>query len=60
MLINSAFFGSYCVFAIPAAKVIEKIGYKRTMVVGLLIMAVGALLFVPAANVPSLHSFSRR
>ena len=57
MLINSAFFGSYCVFAIPAAKVIEKIGYKRTMVVGLLIMAVGALLFVPAANVPSFPLF---
>jgi len=49
MLINSAFFGSYFVFAIPAGLVIEKIGYKRTMVVGLLIMAVGALLFVLAA-----------
>jgi FHS family L-fucose permease-like MFS transporter len=40
--------------------VIEKIGYKKTMVVGLLIMAVGALLFVPAANVPPLGSFWRR
>jgi FHS family L-fucose permease-like MFS transporter len=57
MLINSAFFGSYFVFAIPAGKLIEKIGYKKTMVVGLLIMAVGALLFVPAANVPSFELF---
>jgi FHS family L-fucose permease-like MFS transporter len=57
MLINSAFFGSYFVFAIPAGMVIEKIGYKKTMVVGLLIMAVGALLFVPAANVPSFELF---
>jgi MFS transporter, FHS family, L-fucose permease len=57
MLINSAFFGSYCVFAIPAAKVIEKIGYKRTMVLGLFIMALGAVLFVPAANVPSFELF---
>jgi FHS family L-fucose permease-like MFS transporter len=57
MLINSAFFGSYFVFAIPAGKVIEKIGYKRTMVLGLLIMAVGALLFVPAANAPSFELF---
>jgi MFS transporter, FHS family, L-fucose permease len=57
MLINSAFFGSYFVFAIPAGLVIEKIGYKRTMVVGLLIMAVGALLFVPAANAPSFELF---
>jgi MFS transporter, FHS family, L-fucose permease len=57
MLINSAFFGSYFVFALPSGKLIEKIGYKRTMVVGLLVMAVGALLFVPAANVPSFQLF---
>ena len=57
MLINSAFFGSYFVFAIPAGKLIEAIGYKRTMVVGLVIMAAGALLFVPAANAPSFELF---
>src|ERR1700721_4087977 len=57
MLINSAFFGAYFVFAIPSGLVIEKIGYKKTMVVGLLIMAVGALLFVPAANAPSFELF---
>ncbi len=57
MFINSAFFGSYFVFGIPAGKLIEWIGYKRTMVVGLGIMAVGALLFVPAANVPSFNLF---
>src|SRR5271170_4634583 len=57
MLIQSAFFGAYFVFAIPSAMVIERIGYKKTMVVGLLVMAVGALLFVPAANVPSFELF---
>jgi FHS family L-fucose permease-like MFS transporter len=57
MLINSAFFGGYFVFAIPSGKLIEKIGYKKTMVVGLLVMAVGAVLFVPAANVPSFALF---
>jgi FHS family L-fucose permease-like MFS transporter len=57
MFINSAFFGSYFVFAIPAGLLIEKIGYKRTMVFGLIIMGVGALLFVPAANVPSFELF---
>jgi MFS transporter, FHS family, L-fucose permease len=57
MLINSAFFGAYFIFAIPSGKLIEKIGYKKTMVVGLLIMAVGALLFVPAADVPSFELF---
>src|SRR6202789_2645726 len=57
MFINSAFFGSYFLFAIPAGKLIEKIGYKRTMVAGLLVMAAGALLFVPAANAPSFGLF---
>jgi MFS transporter, FHS family, L-fucose permease len=57
MLINSAFFGSYFLFAIPSGKLIEKIGYKKTMVAGLLTMAVGALLFVPAANAPSFALF---
>src|SRR6202789_1029241 len=57
MLINSAFFGAYFVCAIPSGLLIEKIGYKKTMVVGLLVMAVGALLFVPAANAPSFELF---
>src|SRR5271156_1561894 len=57
MFINSAFFGSYFVFAMPSGKLIEKIGYKKTMVVGLLVMAVGAVLFVPAANGPSFALF---
>ena len=57
MLINSAFFGAYFIFAIPSGKLNEKIGYKKSMVVGLLIMALGALLFVPAADVPSFELF---
>jgi FHS family L-fucose permease-like MFS transporter len=52
-LINLAFFGSYFIFSIPASKVIEAIGYKRTMVVGLAVMALGVFLFLPAASVPS-------
>ena len=57
MLINSAWFGAYFVFALPSGKLIEMIGYKKTMVVGLLIMAGGALLFLPAADVPSFEFF---
>src|SRR5271168_1073715 len=57
MLVQFAFFSSYFVFAFPAGKVIEWIGYKRTMVVGLLTMTVGALLFVPASRVPSFALF---
>jgi len=57
MLVQLAFFMSYAVFALPAGKVVEWIGYKRTMVVGLLVMAAGALCFIPAANVPSYPLF---
>jgi MFS transporter, FHS family, L-fucose permease len=57
MLIQFAFFGAYFVFSIPSAKIIDWIGYQRSMVVGLLTMGVGAFLFVPAASVPSYPLF---
>jgi MFS transporter, FHS family, L-fucose permease len=57
MLIQFAFFGAYFLFSIPSAKVIDWIGYQRSMVVGLLIMGTGAFLFVPAASVPSYPLF---
>jgi len=50
MLATSAWFFAYLVFSVPSGKLIEKVGYKRTMVISLFIMVVGALLFVPAAN----------
>ena len=56
-LVQSAFFASYAIFSLPSGKLVEIIGYKRTMVVGLLVMAVGALLFIPAASVPSYPLF---
>ncbi len=57
MLVQFSFFGSYFIFAIPAAKLIDAIGYKRTMVVGLAVMAGGVFLFVPAASIPSYPFF---
>ncbi|WP_082661658.1 sugar MFS transporter [Terracidiphilus gabretensis] len=57
MLVQFAFFSSYFVFAFPAGKVIEWLGYKRTMVVGLVIMTAGAFLFIPASRVPSFDLF---
>lgn len=57
MLVQLAFFGSYFIFSIPSAKLIDWIGYKRSMVAGLLTMGVGAFLFVPAASVPSYPLF---
>ena len=40
---------SYFVMAIPSAKVLEKTGFKKGMGLGLIVMAVGALIFIPAA-----------
>ncbi len=57
MLIQFAFFSAYFVFSIPSGKLVDWIGYKRTMVAGLLTMSLGALLFVPAASVPSFPVF---
>ena len=57
MLIQFAFFGAYFLFSIPSAKIVDAIGYQRSMVVGLLTMGVGAFLFVPAASVPSYPLF---
>ena len=58
MFVQLAFFGSYFVFCdCPPRKLIEAIGYKRTMVVGLAVMAFGVFLFLPAASVPSYPFF---
>jgi MFS transporter, FHS family, L-fucose permease len=57
MLIQFAFFGAYFIFSIPSAKIVDWIGYQRSMVVGLLTMGVGAFLFVPAASAPSYPLF---
>jgi len=57
MLIQFAFFSAYFIFSIPSAKVIDWLGYKRTMVGGLFTMGLGALLFIPAASVPSFPLF---
>jgi FHS family L-fucose permease-like MFS transporter len=57
MLVQSAFFSAYFFFSIPSGKVIDWIGYKKTMVAGLFVMGIGALLFIPAASVPSFPLF---
>ena len=48
--VQSAFFGAYFLMSLPAGKVLEKLGYQRGIVTGLLVMAGGALLFIPAAD----------
>ena len=50
-LIQTAFFGGYFLSAVPAGRLLEKIGYRKGIVAGLLTCATGALLFIPAAAV---------
>ena len=57
LLIQFAFFSAYAVFGFAAGKIVEWIGYQRTMVVGLFTMGIGALLFIPAADIPSFPLF---
>ena len=44
------FFSSYFVFSYPGGKLVERVGYKKSMVTGLFVMAAGALGFLPAAH----------
>ncbi|WP_210515982.1 sugar MFS transporter [Hymenobacter terricola] len=48
-LINGCFFGAYFLMSIPAGKLVARVGYKRGMLVGFAVAAVGAYLFYPAA-----------
>jgi FHS family L-fucose permease-like MFS transporter len=50
MLVQSAFFAAYFIISIPAASLVRRIGYMRSAVVGLLLMTVGCLLFIPASS----------
>jgi FHS family L-fucose permease-like MFS transporter len=50
-LIQVAFFSGYCLSALPAGRLLETIGYKNGIVVGLVTCAAGALLFIPAASI---------
>jgi MFS transporter, FHS family, L-fucose permease len=56
-LVTFAFFISYTVMAIPSSIVLKKIGFKKGMSLGLAIMALGTLIFVPAANAESYTLF---
>ena len=56
-LVATAFFIAYTVMAVPSSFVLRKTGYKKGMALGLLIMAVGAMLFVPAANARDYNMF---
>ncbi len=49
-LVNLAFFISYGVVSIPAAALVRRVGYMRGATIGLVVMAAGCLLFIPASQ----------
>lgn len=57
MLLDSAFFGAYFVMALPAGRVVARVGYKMGIVIGLLVAGAGALLTLPAAQMGSFNLF---
>jgi MFS transporter, FHS family, L-fucose permease len=56
-LVTFAFYISYFVMALPASEVLKRTGLKNGMMLGLLVMAAGALLFIPAAYARSYMLF---
>ncbi|HJX22748.1 MAG TPA: hypothetical protein VJ454_17255, partial [Steroidobacteraceae bacterium] len=50
MLIQFTFFSTYLVMSLPAGRVVAQLGYKPSIVIGLLVAALGALAFYPAAK----------
>jgi len=49
MLVQFSFFGAYFLVSFPASLIVERIGYQKGIVVGLLIIFLGSLLFIPAS-----------
>ncbi|MGB4078120.1 MAG: MFS transporter [Prolixibacteraceae bacterium] len=56
-LLASAFFIAYPIMSIPTGKLIDLIGYKRTVIAGLVLMALGSFIYIPASRIPSFPVF---
>ena len=55
--VTSAFYLAYFFLAIPSSFILKKTGFKNGMALGLLIMAIGSLIFIPAANARNFSFF---
>ncbi|HEX7326448.1 MAG TPA: sugar MFS transporter [Rhodanobacteraceae bacterium] len=51
MLVQFTFFGAYFIMSLPSGKVLARYGYRTSIIVGLFVTGIGALLFIPAALV---------
>ncbi len=56
-LVTSAFYLAYFFLPIPSAEILKKLGFKNGMIVGLFIVVIGSLIFIPAANARSFNLF---
>lgn len=56
-LVQFSFFSAYFLVSLPAGKIVAKVGYKRGILIGLVVAGIGALLFYPAASLPSYAFF---
>ena len=57
MLIQFCFFGAYFVMSVPSGHLVERVGYKRGIIIGLAGAGIGCLLFFPAAGMQSYPFF---
>src|SRR5262245_50596649 len=57
MLIQFCFFTAYFVVSLPSGTLVEKVGYKKGIIIGLMTAALGTLLFYPAAGMRSYNMF---
>ena len=57
MLIQFCFFAAYFIMSLPAGSIIERIGYKRSIIAGLMVAGAGCLMFYPAAALRSYPVF---
>lgn len=55
--VATAFFAAYFFTSLPCAALLKKVGFKNGMSIGLIVMAIGAVLFIPAANIKSYPLF---
>jgi len=57
MLVQFTFFGAYFLMSLPSGKVVSRLGYRLSIVAGLVVTGIGALLFLPAAMAQSYPLF---
>ena len=57
MLVQFTFFGAYFIMSLPSGKILAHWGYRASIIIGLIVTGIGALLFLPAAQAPSYPLF---